>query len=68
MRVDWGGRDVQFFSALEMFVVVEEIIAALAPGAVVYSAVFTWLGGVGLAEGSGEGFWYEGFIVGWETG
>lgn len=51
-----------------MFVVVEEVIAALAPGAVVYSAVFAWLGGVELAEGSGEGFWCESFIFGWEIG
>jgi len=61
------GGDVQFFPPLEVLVVVEEIIAALAPGAVVYTAVLTWSGGIGLAEGPGEGFGCEGFIVGWEN-
>jgi hypothetical protein len=66
---EWGsGGDVQFFSALEMFVVVEEIFATLAPGAVVYAAVFTCFGRFRLAEGSGQGFGCEGFILGWEAG
>lgn len=51
-----------------MFVVIEEIIAALAPRAVVHSAVFASFRGVGLAERLGEGFGCEGFIVGWEAG
>ena len=45
-----------------MFVVVEEVIAALAVGAVVYTAIFARFGGVELAEGAGDGFGCEFFI------
>ncbi len=45
-----------------MLVVIEEVIAALAVGAVVYSTVLARLGGTGLAEGSGERFGREVFI------
>jgi hypothetical protein len=47
-----------------MLIVVEEVIAALAVGAVVYSTVLARLGGTGLAEGSGERFGRE-FFIGW---
>lgn len=40
-----------------MFVVVEEVVAALAPGAVVDAGVCAWLWGMGEAEGAGEGRW-----------
>lgn len=46
-----------------MFVVIEKIIAALAVGAVVYTAVFAGFWWIDLAEGSGEGFGCETFIV-----
>lgn len=63
IEVDYEGP-IQFFPALEMFVVVEEIIAALAPCAMIYTAVFAGLWGMRLTEGACEWFRCEGFIVG----
>ena len=60
------GREYgQFLAPLEVLVVVEEIIAALAIGAVVYSAVFAGFGGVELTERPGEGLRCEVIFVGW---
>ena len=47
-----------------MLVVVEEVIAALSPGAGVYAGVFAGFGGVGEADGSAEGFRVEGLGFG----
>lgn len=45
-----------------MFVVIKEVIAALAVGAMVYTAVFARFGGVELAEGAGDGLKCEFFV------
>ena len=41
----------------KVFVVVEEVVAALAPGACVDAGVCARFWGCGLAEGTGEGGW-----------
>lgn len=48
-----------------MLVVIEEVIASLTVGAVVYTTVLAGLWGIELAERAGEGFGCEVFIGWW---
>ena len=57
--------NVQVLPAFKVFVAIEEVVSSLAPGAVVYSAVFAWFWSVGKAEGAEERF---GGVVFWVTG
>lgn len=61
---DRGGNFIQFLPPLKVLVVIEEIIPALAPGAVIYTAILTRLGRVRLADRSWERFGYEVLILG----
>jgi len=46
-----GRRDggIQLFPPFKMLIIVEKVIAALAPGAGIYAAVLAWLGRTRLA-------------------
>lgn len=59
--------NVQFFPSFKMFVVIEEVLAPLAPCAMVYATVLPGLGGLVLAERAGERFGVEVFL-GWFFG
>lgn len=50
------GGEKQFFPALEVLVVIQEVITALAPWTRINAAVLAGLRGVKLAEGMAEGF------------
>lgn len=51
----------QFFAPLEMFVIIEKVIPALAPGARVYATVLSQLGRMRLSKGMAKCF--EGMVV-----
>ena len=56
---------IQFLPSLKMLVIIEEIITALSPGSMVYTAILTWIGRLYLAQRTRERFWCEVFIFGW---
>ena len=61
-RVVWL-QNVQFFPPFKMFVVIEKVLAALAPCAMVYTTILPGLGGLVLAERAGERFGVEVFLA-----
>lgn len=48
-------EDVQLFASCEMFIIVEEIVTALSPGAGIDAAILAWLWRLQLTEGPGKG-------------
>ena len=54
--------DIQFFSSLKVFVVVEEVVATLSPWSTIDAAVLAGLGGFWLAKRPEERFGCEIFI------